>query len=204
MEKRQYKLKQRAEQQAQTRDRIVQATMELHEELGPRETTISAIASRAGVQRLTVYRHFPDDRALFQACTAHWISLHPLPDLSQWADIPSPAERCRAALLAFYGYYRRTEVMWTKSYRDLDEVPALKVPMAAVESYLGDVKQNLAAVWQAEERSQPELLATIGHGLRFPTWQSLHQEGLDENAMAELVTTWITTSAEASGASEAL
>lgn len=197
MEKRQYRLKQRAEQQAQTRDRIVQATMELHEELGPRQTTISAIASRAGVQRLTVYRHFPDDEALFQACTSHWIELNPLPDPSQWSGISSPADRCRTALLALYGYYRQTEAMWTKSYRDLDEVPALKAPMAAVESYLGEVKENLAAAWPPDARRRTEVLASIGHGLRFSTWQSLHQQGLDETAMAGLVTGWIRTTAEA-------
>ncbi len=69
---RKYELKQRAEKMSETRMRIVEATVELHEKLGPARTTISAIADRAGVQRLTVYRHFPDERSLFRACSGHW------------------------------------------------------------------------------------------------------------------------------------
>ena len=79
--------------------------MRLHEELGPRATTISAIAEEAGVQRLTVYRHFPDETAVFQACTAHWLGLNPPPDPSGWAAIEDPLERLKAALTAFYRYY---------------------------------------------------------------------------------------------------
>jgi len=80
--KRPYQLKKRAMSREETRRKIVEATMHLHEEIGPRATTISAIAERAGVQRLTVYNHFPDETAVFQACTSHWLSLNPPPDTS--------------------------------------------------------------------------------------------------------------------------
>ena len=95
---RKYELKQRALSQAETRQRIVDATVDLHRELGPVRTTISAIAERAGVQRLTVYRHFPDDRALFGACSSQWRAAHPMPDPSAWSAIEDPAERLQAAL----------------------------------------------------------------------------------------------------------
>ena len=52
---RKYEMKRRAERQEETRQRITEATVELHEALGPAKTTISAIAEKAGVQRLTVY-----------------------------------------------------------------------------------------------------------------------------------------------------
>ena len=93
---RKYELKQRALSQAETRQRIVDATVDLHRELGPLRTTISAIAERAGVQRLTVYRHFPDDRALFGACSSQWRAAHPMPDPSAWAAVEDPAERLQA------------------------------------------------------------------------------------------------------------
>ena len=129
-EKRKYQQKKRAEAQAETRQRIVEATMALHEEVGPRATTISAIAERAGVQRLTVYRHFPDETAVFQACTSHWLSLNPPPAPEDWADAATPGERRAAALAAFDAYYGRTRAMWAASHRDVEQVPALQGPMA--------------------------------------------------------------------------
>src|SRR5918995_7197902 len=95
---RKYQKKRRAEQQAETRQRIVEAMVALHREVGPARTTISAIAERAGVERLTVYRHFPDEYSMFEACTSHYATEVPGPDPTAWADIEEPAERLRAAL----------------------------------------------------------------------------------------------------------
>src|SRR6266702_4211507 len=106
---RRYELKQRAQSQTATRQRIVEAAVELHESAGPGHTTISAIAERAGVQRLTVYRHFPDDRALFTACSAHWRAENPAPDPSAWETVEDPEERFRIALTAIYAFFRATE-----------------------------------------------------------------------------------------------
>src|SRR6476659_2729549 len=78
--KRKYELKQRAAEMAETRLRITEAAVELHGTVGPARTTVSAIAERAGVQRHTVYRHFPTDADLFAACSAHYVAAHPLPD----------------------------------------------------------------------------------------------------------------------------
>ena len=47
--------------------RIVDATVALHQEVGMLRTTIKEIALRSGVERATVYRHFPDERALTRA-----------------------------------------------------------------------------------------------------------------------------------------
>src|SRR6476661_3903394 len=101
-EPRKYQKKLRAEQQEETRQRIVEAMVALHREVGPARTTISAIAERAGVERLTVYRHFPDETEMFQACTTHYATVVPGPDPAAWAGIEDPAERLRATLLAFY------------------------------------------------------------------------------------------------------
>ncbi len=96
--KRAYRLSARAESQAETRQRIVEAAVALHEKLGPAQTPITAIAERAGVTRLTLYRHFPDEAAIFAACTAHWGARHPFPDSARWDGIKDPAARAAAAL----------------------------------------------------------------------------------------------------------
>lgn len=188
MKKRRYRLGRRAEQQLETRERIVDAAMALHEEVGPAETTISALAERAGVQRLTVYRHFPEERDILNACSSKWFSLNPPPDVSN-IEGGKPLERTRSILAALYRYYDGTRDMWTSLYRDLGKTPALDEPMAQFEGYLGSVRDELLATWMP--RRSRRLRATLGHALRFSTWQSLSAEGLGPSAMAKLTTDWI-------------
>lgn len=176
MEKRTYTLRRRAEAQDETRARIVAATVALHEELGPAKTTISAIAERAGVQRLTVYRHFPDETALFSACSARWLEDNPPPDPATWEGVDDAAGRTEAALLALFAYYRRTAAMWSVLYRDLDQVPALPGSMQKFDEYLAGVQRGLAAPWGAAARRRTAK-AVLMHCLRFGTWQSLVQQG---------------------------
>ena len=117
-EKRPYRKKRRAELEEQTRRRITESAVALHGTLGPARTSISALAEHAGVRRSTVYRHFPDEAALFAACTAHWMADNPVPDIGRWAAIDDPDERLRAALDELYPYYRRTERMMENLIRD--------------------------------------------------------------------------------------
>jgi AcrR family transcriptional regulator len=189
-EKRPYRLNARAKAQDETRRRIVEATMQLHEEIGPRATTISAIADRAGVQRLTVYRHFPDETAVFQACTAHWLSLNPPPDPSEWSGITDPRDRLRAALAAFYGYYSGTRRMWRVSFRDVEHVPALQGPMSEVASFMASVADGLLDAFGGSG-SESLLRATVQHVLHFPTWSDLEERGLTDSAKVNLVMAWL-------------
>src|SRR5436190_10137103 len=106
-----YRKRRRAELEEDTRRRITESAVELHGTLGPSRTTVSAVAEHAGVRRSTVYRHFPDEMALFAACTAHWQAENPAPDLGSWAAIEDPDERLRRALRELYAFYRRTERM---------------------------------------------------------------------------------------------
>src|SRR5437870_2894198 len=117
-QKRPYRKKRRAQLEEQTRLRIIESAIELHGTRGPARTSISAVAGRAGVRRSTVYRHFPDEAALFAACTSHWSALNPPPDLEAWAAILDPEARLASALLQLYGYYRRTEPMLDNLHRD--------------------------------------------------------------------------------------
>jgi AcrR family transcriptional regulator len=189
MKKRSYALKKRAESQQDTRARIVAATMQLHEEVGARATTISAIADRAGVQRLTVYRHFPDEAALLQACTSHWIELNPPPDPALWQGEADVVARARKAIGALYAYYRRTEKMWDASHRDEPDVPALQPPMQAFRDYLEGVRATLLD--GIPKHCRKSCAAIIGHALRFTTWQSLARERMPDSAMASLIGTWL-------------
>ena len=188
MATRKYEKKRRAEQESETRRRIVEAVFALHGEIGPARTTIKAIAQRAGVERLTVYRHFADDGAIFAACAAHFRSETPPPDPAAWADIVDPAERLRAALAAFYGFYRRGENMIANAERDAVGLPALAVVMAPRDAMLAGVREDLLAAWPVGDRARTRLAAAIAHALRFDTWRSLARvEGLEDAEAAELM-----------------
>ena len=191
MKKRKYKKTRRAEQQEQTRDRIVEATVALHEELGPANTSIKAVAERAGVQRLTVYRYFPDDVSLYQACTSHWLSLNPPPDSSGWSGIEMAEEQTTTALLEFFKYYRRTESMWTGAYRDVEDIAALKKGMDGFEAYIDEACYALVKAWKLRGKRKQQLSLTVRHALRFATWRLLKQEKLNDKQITELVMSWL-------------
>ena len=163
-------MRRRAEQVDQTRQRIVEAAVALHGSVGPAATTIAAIAEKAGVTRLTVYRHFPDDDALFGACSAHWIARQQLPDPGAWSQIGDPAARLRAGLADLYRFYRAGAGMLTGIYRDFTALPeAHQQRLRGRDSDLGDV---LAAPFGGAEDDR-RLRAVIGHATSFWTWHSL-------------------------------
>lgn len=191
MSQRKYTLRKRAEQQEETRSRIVDATMTLHEELGPARTTITAIAERAGVERLTVYRHFPDQDELFRACSSRFLELAPPPQPSQWDQIDDPGARVRKALEELYSYYSATAAMWTAVYRDLDDVAALAKVTAQFHDYLGEIRDGLVAFWKPVGRTRSILRGIIGHAIGFSTWKSLRSEGFSDRQIANLVLQWV-------------
>jgi AcrR family transcriptional regulator len=187
-QKRKYELKARAESQRRTRERIVQATMELHKEVGPAKTTVAEIARRADVQRLTVYNHFPEDIELFGACQAHWMELHPLPDISPALALPDPTERVRAALRGFYGWYRETAPMAEKIQRDRGAVPALDALMEQTsDARLAQLTEALAGGFRSRGRRAERQRALIRLALEFWTWRRLNREGLDDHTAADVM-----------------
>jgi AcrR family transcriptional regulator len=182
---RRYQLKARAEGERQTRARIVQATMELHKEVGPAKTTVAEIARRAGVTRLTVYNHFSEDSALFSACQAHWMGLHPLPDFAAALVLPDPRERVRAVLRDFYAWYRETAPMAEKVQRDRGAVPALDDLMErTADARLSQLSDTLAAGFGGRRAYR----TLIRLALDFWTWHRLSAEGLSDNKAADLMT----------------
>lgn len=187
-ERRPYRKRQRAEREAETRLRITESAMELHGTLGPARTSISAVAEHAGVRRSTVYRHFPDEAALFGACSSHWVSLNPPPDVGAWAAIADPDERLRTALGELYGYYRRTGAMLERLHRDAPTVPIIRQLMAPFGRLLDDGAETLMRGRGLRGRSRERVRAAIGHALAFPTWQQLTgEQELDDDSAAELM-----------------
>jgi AcrR family transcriptional regulator len=173
---------------SETRERIARATFELHGTIGPAHTTISAIAERAGVQRLTVYRHFPDEHSLFRACTSYGYHAYPPPDPSPWWEIEDPENRLRRALRDLYAYYRRTEDVWTNVLRDLPLKPALFEVNRPFFDQMARVADRLAERWGARGRRKALLRAAIGHAMDFRTWRSLAvDQGLEDRGVVEVM-----------------
>ncbi len=185
---RKYELKRRAERQEQTRRRIVEAAVGLHESVGPARTTVSAVAERAGVQRLTVYRHFPDERALLAACSGHWAASNPAPDPAPWRKVRDPEERLTKALTEVYAFYAGTEPMMANLVRDAPKMPVLAELLAPYDQYLAAVRDVLAAGWGVRGRRRVLLLAAVGHALDFAAWRSLARgQGLDDGRAVEVM-----------------
>lgn len=182
-----YRQKRRAELQEQTRQRIVEAAVDLHGSVGPASTTISAIAEKAGVQRVTVYKHFPDEATMFAACGSHWRELHPPPDPAPLVAIPDPRMRLRLALSGLYGWFAVNEQMVANTIRDLPAKPDLAAAMAPMLALVEHLVQVLARGW-GEGAPTPFRLAAIGHALEFTTWVSLErQQNLSPEAAVDLM-----------------
>jgi AcrR family transcriptional regulator len=188
VQKRPYRMKRRAELEEQTRRRITESAVALHEALGPAQTSISAIAEHAGVRRSTVYRHFPDEEALFAACSSHWRAANPLPDPGTWSALQDPGEQTRVALREIYAFYAGTQGMYVSLLRDEQLVPAVRRGLETFRDYLGSVRDALAAARALRGRRAQRTRAAIGHALAFPTWRSLtHEQGLADDEAVELM-----------------
>ncbi len=172
-DRRPYRKRRRAEQEEETRRRITEATVELHGSVGPARTTISAVAEKAGVQRATVYRHFPDEVSLFDACSSHWIAGHRLPDLEAWAAIEDPERRLTTALDQLYAWFEQGEYMVEKTTRDVSVVPGLQPAMERFGSWFVAATEALLRGRPERGRRRRLARAAIGHAISFDTWRSL-------------------------------
>ena len=179
---RSYQLKRRAERQDETRQRIIEATIELHQTIGPAQTTISEIAERARVGRVTVYRHFPDEPTLSRACSGQYFERHPFPDPGRWQKIADPVERLRTGLRETYAFHRTTAAMISHALADARDHPV----MAPYHAHWQRAAGILSAPWRLRGSRRTMLQAAIALALSFDTWRTLTQEqGLsDDQAIA--------------------
>ena len=174
---RRYQLRKRADAMQDTRRRITEAAVELHGSIGPARTTITAVAERAGVQRQTLYRHFPTEDDLFAACSGHFAKTHPRPDAEAWRAIADPAQRLKTALDELYAYYEGVEAMYTNLLRDETLVSPVAARLPQFRAYLDGAARVLAAGWGARGKRRAMLTAAARHAVDFHTWRSLARDG---------------------------
>ena len=161
----------------QTRGRIIEAAVALYEARGPADTTISAVAEHAGVQRLTVYRHFPDERLLLDASWAYWSALRPLPATRPWETIADPRQRLRTALDAVYIYYGSSGPLLERMLIDRARMPALADVLQPYDRWTAEAHERLLVGWDAHGRTRHWIVALVDHALRFATWASFARSG---------------------------
>jgi AcrR family transcriptional regulator len=199
IEKRPYRKRQRAADEERTRRRITEATVALHETVGPLRTTVKAVAERAGVQRATVYRHFADEAALYAACRAHWVERQGPPDPAAWTGIADPDERLRAALRAMYRFYREGEPMLTNLYRDEPHVATLQGMLQPMRAQLAAIADILLTGRPERGRRRARVAAALGHAVDFDAWRSLARGGLDDDEILELMVALVRAAAAPRG-----
>jgi AcrR family transcriptional regulator len=193
---RRYRLRKRADTMEETRRRIAEAAVELHGSVGPARTTVSAIAERAGVQRQTVYRHFPTEADLYRACSQHFYEADRWPDLGGWRAIADPADRLAAALDELYAYYERNEATLTNVLRDETLVDALPPVLTEFWAYLDGAAGALAEGWDVRGGRRGVLVAATRHAVDFQTWRSLTRDGgVSRAAIVELASAMINRAA---------
>ena len=174
-----YTLKKRAEQQAETRRRIIEAAVELHSTVGPAATTFSMVAEKADVQRHTLYAHFPDERSLLMACSGHVQERDPPPDAKAWLAIKDRRERLEAGLTAIYGWYEGQARLLVCVLRDAEHHPLVRqISELRYGPVIAGWHDVLGAKLSAKQR------AVLHLALSYFTWRSLVQEGGLKSAAA--------------------
>jgi len=184
---RKYEMRKRARGVEETRQRIVEAAIDLHESVGPARTSLSSIAERAGVERQTYYRHFPDERSLLLACSGLWVERNPLPDGDAWREVEDPEKRLRRGFSEIYAYYDANEAMLSAVLRDAEVHDATReVVEQGIAPAIGELGAALAAGWARSRKTR----AAIDLALSFHTWRTLvRQSGLSANRAADLMAT---------------
>jgi AcrR family transcriptional regulator len=167
-----YTLGKRAESQAETRLRIVEAAVDLHGSLGPAATTISMVAERAGVQRHTLYAHFPDERSLLMACSGLAMERDPLPDAAPWHGIADGQTRLRTGLRAIYDWYERNAALAGCVLRDAEHHPLVR---EISELRWGPSMTAYGEVLGAKLNVRQRAMLVLA--LNFGTWRTLTGEG---------------------------
>ncbi len=181
-------MKRRAERMQETRRRITEAAVELHQTVGPARTTVSAIAEKAGVQRHTYYAHFPELKDLYQACMGHYVERNPVPEPSSWADIADAEERLRVALSEVYAYYSGNEAMVSNVLRDAALDPIVQETMVSFYQYWETVRDVIADAFEASGERHAALLGAIALAQDFQTWRTLvRQQELSQDRAVELM-----------------
>ena len=155
-------------------------------------TTIKEVAQRAGVERATVYRHFPDEVSLIRACTGHYVAQNPPPDPRPWLAEQDPVARLHFGLAETYAYHRQTERMMTHTLPEIPQLPAAQEVAQPMLQHWDRVRDVLVTGWDADDAQREILTALVGHAIGFWTWRSLvREQGLDDAQAVEAMVTLV-------------
>jgi AcrR family transcriptional regulator len=185
--RRKYRMTDRAKAQAETRERIVIATMQLHDEQGVAATSFVDVANRAGIGAATVYRHFPTLGSLVMACGAHvWREMDPpVPDRASesFNGISGTEARLQRLVEEVDRFYRRGALRLTKAHADRHLVPEL-------DGFLRAVEAGVAALVREAVRDQglpAGVLQMLIALMAFPVWTSMQSIDVEDEQRRRLV-----------------
>jgi AcrR family transcriptional regulator len=165
-------MRKRAEQQAETRRRIVEAAVDLHTRIGPAQTSLSMVAEQAGVQRNTLYAHFPDERSLLMACSGHTQAADPPPDAEPWRAIDDPYVRLGTGLAALYDWFGRNAQRIASVLRDAEHHgPTREIAAFRMGPYMKAYAEVLGEMLDDRQRAMLTLARS------FHTWRTLTRDG---------------------------
>jgi AcrR family transcriptional regulator len=178
MSPRKYDMTRRASAAAQTRQRIIDATRELHTTQGIAATSWDDIAARAGVGVGTVYRHFPTPDELIPACGEISMQIVALPDPeaapSLFDGAEPPAERIERLVREAFAIYERGAPELRAIRNEPDVHPSVLEAGEELEASL------TALVDAAVEPSgaTPADRAIVRAMVDLGTWQALRDQDL--------------------------
>ena len=173
-------MKGRAAARDETRERIVRATMTLHDEQGVATTSFADVAERAGVGPATVLRHFPTIGALVMACGAHVAEEMRPPSSADAArlfeGLKTRRDRLERLANELDAFYSRGSFRLLKAANDRERVPELDQFLTIVEAGIeAMIKQALS------EEPPSEALVGVLMGLcSVSMWRWLQRARLTE------------------------
>lgn len=176
--RRRYRLGRRAETSEETRQRLVEATFQLHAERGIAETSMRDIAERAGVSIGTVYHHFPSYGDAIMACGAYTSEHVPAPTSAIFAGAAGREERVLRLARALFEYYDRVPA--------LESVRRDRALSPALDAFARDEARNRRKL--AAEAVGPDGPAALAAALLdLGSYRALRREGFGTVDAAERV-----------------
>lgn len=187
-----YRLGKRAQSASATRQRIVEATLTLHDEQGITGTSVRDVAGRAGVAPATVLHHFPRMDDLIQACGELTFAMAPMPTEAIFDAGADRASRVRRLTLELFSWWERLGVSgWNHLQVDRTALPR-------VDEWLREVAEmHRRLVATAIGRAAHSHIEVVTAMTTQGVWSSMRASGIETRKAAAQVARLINRSLEA-------
>lgn len=180
-------MKSRAAARQATRERIVRATVALHDEQGVSSTTFADIAERAGVGAATVLRHFPTIGELVTACGEHVAAdiRPPTPEDAAYMFEGLATTRLRFERLVseLDAFYSRGANRLNAAANDRDRIPELDRFLQMVDS---GIEARIREATVNEAPSAP-MLSVLMSLCSLSVWQRMSWSALTNAQRQEVL-----------------